>query len=232
MVELPLYVLVGGASRRFGTDKAIHPRDGVPWALHVGQNFAGWLQNDQAENLAKAFPFVVPEIVLVGNLSADAASDSQLASLRNIPDAVANAGPFGGLLAAVKDRQAEHGAGLLAIASCDLVNPEPSWLFPLVDTHQENPSLDVAAYSDQLAEGDSLKKISRWQPFPSVAHTRWIQTLNGVAESQDYSLQRLYQKSIHWRVTWQQKSTTAISTTAPPQANTRSELEKLTGENL
>ncbi len=236
-VELPLYVLVGGASRRFGADKASHPRYGVPWALHVGKSLSAGHENAQAQNSAEIPSFFVPEIVLVGNLSDTAETDPKLASLRRISDAVERAGPFGGLLAAVKDRLAEHGDGLLAIASCDLVDPEPSWLYPLVNSHSANRSLEVAAYSDQPTADDSSKKGPRWQPFPSLAHTRWARTLfafaetNTVAESQDYSLQRLYQKSIHQRVAWQQKSMTAISTTAPPQANTRSELEKLSGES-
>ncbi len=237
-VELPLYVLVGGASRRFGSDKASHLRDGVPWALHVGKSLGGVTDSDLPQDSADSVPFAVPEIVLVGSLSNAALADSQLNELRNIPDELEQVGPFGGLLAAVKDRHDQFGPGLLAIASCDLVDPKPSWLVPLVAAHlpsepkDDNEPLELAAYHDEAGKDRSVADggAMRWQPFPSVAHTCWLSSLNtiavnSVAESLDFSLQRLYQNSNHQQVAWQQ-----AKTTAPPQANTRSELDKLLGE--
>lgn len=154
----PVYVLVGGKSSRFGEPKATHPVDGEPWALHVGRRLAA----DPAD------------IVLVGDLE----PSSTLDGVRRITDSELVDGPLGGLLAALADR----GDGLLTLASCDLVRPEPAWIEPLLQQHTADPSLAVAAY----ATGDL------WQPFPCVAHTRWLAPLLAAVREGARSFQQAF----------------------------------------
>lgn len=118
----PVYVLVGGKSERFGTDKATYEVDGEPWALHVGRRLAA---SDA-------------EITLVGSL----ADPGPLAGIRRIKDSKRCCGPLAGVLAALEDRR--H--GLLTLASCDLVRPETDWLAPLLAAHATNNQLDAAVY--------------------------------------------------------------------------------------
>lgn len=74
------FILVGGRSSRFGTDKAIHLLEGRPMVLHVADALRPYLQN----------------ITLVG----DPAAHGQL-GLPVIADIVAGAGPLGGIVSAL-----------------------------------------------------------------------------------------------------------------------------------
>jgi len=184
-MSLPVYVLVGGGSRRFGVAKATHVVDGEPWALHVGRRLA---RDDAA-------------ITLVGEF----ASAAELDLVRRIADSPRVAGPLGGLLAALEDR----GDGLLTLASCDLVRPDPAWLKPLLTQHATDPTLHVAAYTAS----------ERWQPFPSVVHTRWLPQLARVVEAGARSFQSVFEAAITAGVGWPGE--------AVPQANTPEQLHDL-----
>ncbi|MSP90350.1 MAG: formate dehydrogenase accessory sulfurtransferase FdhD [Myxococcales bacterium] len=100
---LPLYVLVGGRSERFGRPKAIEPVEGKPLALRV------------VDALADA-----GRATLVG---AGAAALDGL-GLRRILDGVPASGPIGGLRAALID----VGAGWIVLAPCDVVGLRAPWL--------------------------------------------------------------------------------------------------------
>lgn len=108
---LPIYVLIGGESRRFGRDKATEPIDGVPWAMDVGRRLSGG-----------------KEFTLVGTSRAGGG----LSTVRRIDDALPDEGPLCGILAAIRDRNSRFGSGWMVIASCDLVQADRAWLTPLV----------------------------------------------------------------------------------------------------
>ncbi len=186
MPPIPVYVLVGGASRRFGADKATTLVDGEPWALHVARRLAAPGE----------------EIVLVGPPSSDVFDP-----YRRIDDCPGVEGPVAGVLAALKDRQEKHGDGLLVLASCDLVRPESAWLEPLVASFDEG--IDVAAY----------RAMDRWQPFPCVAHTRWLASLSEQAAGGVRSLQATLDASNAAAVAWNGAAE------GPPQANGPAELQ-------
>ena len=97
IASLPVrgYILVGGKSSRFGSDKALLDVDGEPLALRIA---------------ARMRPAVV-SVTLVGSPS----TYGHL-GLRVIPDAVADFGPLGGLLAALEDSGEEWNL----IAACDM----------------------------------------------------------------------------------------------------------------
>lgn len=83
-------VLVGGESRRMGTDKARLPFRGRPLALHV----AGVLER------------VLPEVVLVGRAS----PDERFPGLQAVADRFPGAGPLAGLHAALCHAERAHAA--------------------------------------------------------------------------------------------------------------------------
>ena len=179
----PVYVLIGGRSERFGSDKATFPVDREPWALHVGRRLAGG-----------------GDLTLVGSID----DPSALADARLIPDAPDAAGPVGGLLAALEDRQTRLGDGRLVVASCDLVRPTPEWCAPLIEALDRAPTAVVAAYHAQ----------ERWQPFPMIADTRWLDA----ERPSGGALQAWLDASATACVTWSGPGD------APPQANRRSDL--------
>lgn len=188
----PVYVLIGGQSRRFGADKCSVEVDGAPWALHVANRLAAG-----------------GEIAMVGH---NAPSDS-LADERFIADAPPALGPLSGALAAVRDRR----DGLLVLASCDLVRPERGWLEPLNDAFDADPSLEVAAFQ---ASG-------RWQPFPSVVHTRWAPRLTALIGSGLRSFQQALDASHTAAIPWRDVPAAERRADGPPQANCPQELERL-----
>lgn len=107
---IPLYILAGGASRRFGSDKARAELDGTPLVVRVARRLA---------------PVVGPATVVAG--AADAYLDL---GLRTIGDIEPGRGPMGGLVAALADTD-----GPVFLAACDLRDPRPDWAEAIVATH-------------------------------------------------------------------------------------------------
>ncbi len=191
--SLPLYVLIGGESRRFGQDKALHPVDGEPWAMHVARRLT--LPGDPVVMVGKAPP------------------SELLTEAFSVPDAPGVGGPLGGVMAALADREARWGPGLLGLASCDLVRPERAWLRPLLALILAQPDLDATAYRD--AKG--------WQPFPSVLHTRWLDGLRELSDEGVRSLQTAFDRSRVIGEPW------AHGPEGPAQANSLEALQALLG---
>ncbi len=102
-----LYILAGGASRRFGSDKARALRHGKPLVVGV------------AEALATA----------VGQTAVVASRDGQYddLGLHTIGDEVPSLGPLGGLVTALSDLAGRGGEWML-LAACDLIDPDPQWV--------------------------------------------------------------------------------------------------------
>ncbi|MGL4512181.1 MAG: molybdenum cofactor guanylyltransferase [Lacipirellulaceae bacterium] len=187
---IPVYVLAGGGSKRFGREKASVLIDGVPWGIDVGRRLAG-----EAE-----FTIVGP-----------APPGGELAGLRFIADATPARGPLSGAVAALRDRLATGGPGLLVLASCDLVHPEAAWLDPLAAAYTAEPLLEAVAY----------RAADRWQPYPSVVHTRWLATLERSLAAGVTSYQRALDDAFAGAIDW------PYPTAGPPQANTPDELAAL-----
>lgn len=108
MIPLPLYILAGGRSSRFGSDKARAVIQGQPLVCRV----------------AEALMPVVSSITVV----ADAPGKYADLGLATIADAIPHKGPMGGLVAALNDRDRCLGPGWLLLASCDLLDPQPEWV--------------------------------------------------------------------------------------------------------
>jgi molybdopterin-guanine dinucleotide biosynthesis protein A len=104
----------------------------------------------------------------------------------------------------LQDRREKHGDGLLVLASCDLVRPERAWRAPLVAEFDSGQLLHIAAYH----------AADRWQPFPSVAHTRWLAPLREQVAAGIRSMQAAFDRTKSAAVTWRGASG------GPPQANT------------
>jgi paraquat-inducible protein A len=108
-MSLPLYILAGGQSTRFGSDKARARIDGRPLILRLIDSLAP---------IVDAVHVVAPP--------------GRYADLgfAGIPDLVTGKGPIGGLLTALAHRQ----SGWLALVSCDITEISPDW-FTRLTTH-------------------------------------------------------------------------------------------------
>src|SRR5437773_12522 len=91
-------ILVGGQSRRMGTDKALLEFEGEPLVVRLARSLAA----------------VCDEVLLVGGDPARFAG--LLLSVRCVPDGAQDAGPLGGILGALQ--AARHDACL--VVGCDM----------------------------------------------------------------------------------------------------------------
>ncbi|NOG54538.1 MAG: molybdenum cofactor guanylyltransferase [Planctomycetes bacterium] len=139
MTTCGAYILAGGRSSRFGSDKARAVLDGCTLIERLASQVAQW-----------GFPVTVV---------ADRAGKYEDLGLRTIVDLRADAGPVGGLHAALHDlsTQCHVDAGTaVLLLSCDLVVLKRHWvdrLFSALDQHA------AAAFGE--ADG-------RWQPIPGL----------------------------------------------------------------
>ena len=104
-----VYILAGGDSRRFGSDKARFELHGVPLL-------------QRAVELVRPF---APRVVAV----AKAAGQYDDLGVETIGDRVEDRGPLGGLHAAVADAD----PGWFALVACDWVGARAQWLAALID---------------------------------------------------------------------------------------------------
>jgi molybdenum cofactor guanylyltransferase len=107
MDTLPVYILAGGKSSRYGCDKARVLLGGVPLIRRVADALD---------------PVAVSVTVVAASVGA-----YQDIGLTTIGDTHPGLGPLGGLDTAMSDRVARHGEGWLLLASCDLAEPNADW---------------------------------------------------------------------------------------------------------
>jgi len=117
MDSLPVYILAGGQSSRYGGDKARALVAGEPMICRV----------------AHALESVSQHVTVVA-ASAGAYQDLGLATIGDLRPGM---GPLGGLDAALADRVARYGKGWLLLASCDLAEPNADWARRLMDQARE-----------------------------------------------------------------------------------------------
>ena len=104
MPPLPLYILAGGRSRRFGSDKARVEFGGQPLIGHVAARLAS----------------VVEPVTVV----AEQAGKYADLGMPTIADEAPGLGPMGGLVTALRHRRGARGEGWLVLAACDLVDAD------------------------------------------------------------------------------------------------------------
>ena len=109
MIEtVPVYILAGGRSSRFGSDKARLELDGQPIILR----------------LADMLKPVAQRLVVVADLAATYAD----LGMPIITDRVHGRGPVGGLDAVLADRLAVEGPGWVLLVACDTVELRLAWI--------------------------------------------------------------------------------------------------------
>ncbi len=111
-VKVPAYILAGGQSSRFGSDKARAIIDGVPLLLQVQ---------------SALLPFAHRTTVVV-----DKRGRYKDFQLHELMDGAEQRGPLGGLLTALIDGR----GGWRLIAPCDMLNIQEIWLQALLEARQ------------------------------------------------------------------------------------------------
>lgn len=107
--RVPLYILAGGRSSRFGSDKALVEIAGEPLILRLAQGLAP---------LAASITVIASRPGVYDHLG-----------LRTIGDVVVGKGPIGGLLTAIHDRRE---GGWMFVSACDWAGVRPEWAAALM----------------------------------------------------------------------------------------------------
>lgn len=111
--QFPAYILCGGNSVRFGSNKARVPIDGQPHLLRLAKSLRS--QGHETHFVAD---------------SSDRYLDLGLAT---IVDAQPESGPMAGLISAVKHRASHYGSGWLLLLSCDQLRWKPQYFQWMVE---------------------------------------------------------------------------------------------------
>lgn len=159
---IPLYILAGGQSRRFGSDKARAVVEGRSLIQRVAE-------------------CLVAEVGGVWVVADEAGKYADL-GLRTIADCTAHLGPVNGLVTALIHCLAESGPGWIVLAPCDLTRPAPRWSEPLLEAIDLSAAGTAAAYVDPTG---------RWQPLPCVVHTDVLAPARAAIAAGERSLWRL-----------------------------------------
>jgi len=140
MEKLPLYILAGGKSSRFGSDKALADAGGVPLMLRVAKQWAAWASN----------------VCVV----ADRADRYAELRVRTIADLQPGMGPLAGLAAALADRK----EGWIVLAGCDAMLMDAA--IPLMLINGISEKVDAVALRNERWE--PLPALFHARALPAV----------------------------------------------------------------
>ncbi len=146
MASIPAYILSGGRSSRFGSDKALACLDGVP----LIQRIAGQLANSCSS---------------VSLVTRPGESYAQL-KLNSIEDEVAFLGPMAGVVQVLRNyKMLQQPGPWVLITSCDLLEWHDIWL----QRFRQSIQGETAQNREPLAAAFQTSS-GKWQPFPGLYH--------------------------------------------------------------
>lgn len=153
-------VLCGGESRRMGQDKGLMVKDGVPWALHMGE---------------KLSRLSIPVVYSV-NAGQRARYGAVIPGEQLVFDALELPGPLNGLFTTHR-RYPDHDILLLA---CDMLDMDEATLDKLISCYHGDGEYDFYAYE----EGAWL------QPFGAIYTATGLDRVGAPADGRLQSLLR------------------------------------------
>lgn len=192
----PAYILAGGQSARFGSDKALVQVDRKPLLLRLHASLT---------SLGHAVQVI-----------ADREDRYAALGLTCLLDAQPQSGPLAGLMTAVRHRRSRLGEGWLLLANCDQVEWFPEWLTLLGSASATSA---WAVTFEQAVQGECLEELpvnpaarnagtSTWratstrratssnaanyrQPIPGLYHTLIHDDVQAALSARQLSLQSL-----------------------------------------
>lgn len=193
--SLASYILAGGKSSRFGSDKALAMLNGSPLICHLIKELCECHLHDN---------YIV----------ADREDRYQQLAITSIPDLRPHLGPLGGLWTALTHRLDHLGPGWILLLPCDLIEFRASWIsdwFHSISatTSSESGTALAIAFYDQY-----------WLPLPALYHTNLLPKVIEAIDANRLSLQSLLNSLQEFAVPVSTLSSPAIRT-----ANTADELQ-------
>jgi molybdopterin-guanine dinucleotide biosynthesis protein A len=175
--ECPAYILAGGQSARFGSDKAQVTIDGKSLLCRL------------LESLTAAGHPV--------HVIADRAERYQSLGINCLVDAEPQCGPLAGLMTAIEHRRRLEGEGWLLLVNCDQVEWFPEWLMQLAAVTQTSAwavtfeqAADAAGSQEDSAKSLSANSNYR-QPIPGLYHSHMQMVVRQALSARQLSLQSL-----------------------------------------
>lgn len=149
------YILCGGQSRRFGSDKARQRIDDHPLITHVARQLAP----------------------VCGNLwaIADRPDKYQDLGLSTLADLRPGQGPLGGLQSALAHAAELGTSDWIVLASCDQTRIEPTWLSLFRDLLADQPRARAVLFREA---SPSRHAPYLWHPFPGLYHIDLLPRVN------------------------------------------------------
>jgi len=205
-MKLDCYILSGGRSRRFGSDKGRMPIDGVPNLLRLHQALAPCFHS-----------------VWVVSRSPDDYADLELPV---ISDQIPDQGPLQGLHTALNHQRSLYHpqsaqqlgpSRWIVVGTCDALTCDPAWWFASVPP----PLADIPPQAQAVTwQADSF------QPFPGMFSTFLLGTMESMLAPGDRSMQSLKRTLGHHWITLPSPDKSPFE-----QVNTPEELEAWRARN-
>jgi len=192
---LPVYILAGGRSSRFGSDKARATVNNIPLVVRLHKIISAQVSS---------------QVFVVAN-AVDAYSDLGLTTLG---DAIPELGPVSGIATAL-----EHAHKLITLASdqnasetkpqssqvvvpsqwslivsCDLLEWHDAWLLRLAEELAKEKPISSSPHAKAVcfyADAETSKKLPsfRWNPFPGLYHAAALPVARMICNSSRASMQ-------------------------------------------
>ncbi|MBL4886179.1 MAG: molybdenum cofactor guanylyltransferase [Planctomycetaceae bacterium] len=157
------YILCGGQSRRFGSDKARLEIDNTPMISRVADSLSRWTQ---------------PIIAI-----ADKANKYQDLKLETITDLQAGLGPLGGLQTALLHAKEHSSIPWIVLTSCDMTTLSTDWL----------DEIWVQAQSPEQYQAVLFEETSppRLNPFPGCYHISLLSQIEKQLQAKTLAFKKL-----------------------------------------
>ncbi len=197
--DCPAYILAGGSSSRFGSDKALAIVHGQPQLLALSATL---------ENYGHSVHVV-----------ADREDRYQPMGIRCLVDHVPGAGPMAALATALTHRRDNLGAGWILLIGCDQLLWKQAWFDPLAriaatDSDDED-ELEAVIYHEP-----ELNRARFLQPIPGLYHSRFLPAVLASLAADKLSIRQLLGQT-------RSKALLAESNPRAAAFNTRQEFERL-----
>lgn len=199
MQGIPVYILAGGRSSRFGSDKARATIEG--------------------RTLIQRVEAMVQPIAAQVTVVADRADRYADLGLRTIADRVPGLGPVGGLWSALHDQSITTPTSeVLLLCPCDALTLKIEWLETLraAATTLRRGDAVVGAEGDATvhALAAAFRGHDRWQPMPAMYHRDAVDEVRAALDADRRSMQALLDRlraialplPADWPSTWQANS--------------------------
>ena len=169
--DCPAFILAGGRSSRFGSDKALLPINGLPLLQQLQQQL-------QASGHCV-------------RIVADRRERYAALGIECVLDELTGVGPLAGVITAMRQRQ-ESGTGWLLVLNCDLLSWDVQWFTQLALKASSGSTSNSCRAVHFVSELPG--EPPRAEPLPCLLHTSGLADAQAAAAAGQFALQHLLQR--------------------------------------